>query len=165
MFSSRIFWAGACGAMLVALNCAAHADEPALVVHGAAIEPVRMSAADLRKLPAVHIHAALEHRPEGDYDCAFAVSVLAAAGVPFGNSLRGKRMAEYLRVRAADDYEVVFALPELDPDFTDKQVLLCYLKNGSALEPYEGPLLIVVPGEKRQARWVRQVTDFFIEKK
>jgi hypothetical protein len=165
VFSSRIFWAGACGALLIALNCAAHADESALAVHGTGTEPVRMSAADLRKLPVVHIHAAPEHRPEGDYDCASAADVLVAAGVALGKGLRGKRMAEYLRVRAADDYEVVFALPELDPDFTDKQVLLCYFKDGAALTAEEGPLRMVVPGEKRQARWVRQVTDFFIEKK
>jgi len=56
-------------------------------------------------------------------------------------------------------------LPELDPDFTDKQVLLCYLKGGAALTAEEGPLRMVVPGEKRQARWVRRVTDFFVEKK
>jgi hypothetical protein len=151
--------------MLIAFNCPAHADETALVVHGTGTDPVRMSAAALRKLPAIHVHAAPEHRTEGDYDCASAADVLAAAGVAFGKSLRGKRLAEYLRVRAADDYEVVFALPELDPDFTDKQVLLCYLKNGAALEPEEGPLRMMVPGEKRQARWVRQVTDFFVEKK
>ena len=67
--------------------------------------------------------------------------------------------------RLPASYEVVFALPELDPDFTDRQVLLCYAKDGMPLAADEGPLRMVVPGEKRQARWVRQVTDFFVGKR
>lgn len=165
MISSSTRFAGACGAILFALSCSARAEEAALLVHGAGNEPLKLSVADLRKLPAVRIHAAPEHRADGDYDCASVFSVLSAAGVELGKSLRGKRMAEYLLVKAADDYAVVFALPELDPDFTDRQVLLCYLKDGAPLVADEGPLRMVVPGDKRQARWVRRVTDFFVEKK
>ncbi len=55
-------------------------------------------------------------------------------------------------------YKVVIALPELDPGFTDKQVLLAFLKNGKPLDDKEGPYRIVMPDEKRMARWVRQVT-------
>lgn len=50
------------------------------------------------------------------------------------------------------------ALPELDPAFTDKQVVLAFLKNGKPLDDKEGPYRIVIPDEKRMARWVRQVT-------
>jgi hypothetical protein len=56
----------------------------------------------------------------------------------------------------------VFALPELDPAFTDKQVLLAFLKDGKALDDKEGPYRIVIPDEKRMARWVRQVTTLKI---
>lgn len=37
---------------------------------------------------------------------------------------RGKRLASCLRVEAADGYHVVIALPELDPEFTNKQIAL-----------------------------------------
>ena len=85
-------------------------------------------------------------------------SVLEKAGVEFGHSLRGKRLASYLLVEAADDYRVVIALPEMDPDFTDKQIVLAFLQNGKPLDAKAGPYRIVIPDEKRMARWVRQVT-------
>jgi Oxidoreductase molybdopterin binding domain len=50
------------------------------------------------------------------------------------------------------------ALPELDPAFTSKQVLLAFLRNGAPLGAKEGPYRIIVPDEKRMARWVKQVT-------
>jgi hypothetical protein len=89
-------------------------------------------------------------------------AVLEKAGVGFGASLKGKRLASCLLVGAADDYHVVIALPELDPAFTDKQVVLAFLKDGKALDEKEGPYRIVIPDEKRMARWVRQVTTLKI---
>jgi len=61
-------------------------------------------------------------------------------------------------VDAADGYKVVIALPELDPEFTDRVILLADKANGHPLDTKDGPFRIVVPGEKRMARWVRQVT-------
>ena len=84
--------------------------------------------------------------------------MLEKAGVGFGETLKGKRLAICLLVEAADRYRVVFALPELDPAFTDKQIVLAFLKDGKALDEKEGPYRIVIPDEKRMARWVRQVT-------
>jgi hypothetical protein len=52
----------------------------------------------------------------------------------------------------------VIALPEIDTAFTDKQTVLAFLKDGKPLDDKEGPYRIVIPDEKRMARWVRQVT-------
>jgi hypothetical protein len=84
-------------------------------------------------------------------------AVLEKAGVEFGHSMRGKRLAACLLVEAADGYQAVIALPELDPDFTDKEVLLAYLQDGKPLDDKAGPYRIAIPEEKRLARWVRQV--------
>jgi hypothetical protein len=46
----------------------------------------------------------------------------------------------------------------LDPDFTNKEVILAYLEDGKPLDDKAGPYRIVIPEEKRMARWVRQVT-------
>ena len=89
-------------------------------------------------------------------------AVLEKAGVSFGESLRGKRLASCLLVEAADGYRVVFALPEIDSAFTEKQIVLAFLKNGKPLDEKEGPYRIVVPDEKRMARWIRQVTTLKI---
>ena len=79
-------------------------------------------------------------------------------GVTFGDSLRGKRLSSCLVAEAADGYRVIIALPELDPGFTDRVILLADKADGHPLDTKEGPFRIVVPGEKRMARWVRQVT-------
>ena len=89
-------------------------------------------------------------------------AVLEKAGVGFGETLKGKRMASCLLVEAADGYRVVIALPEIDPAFTDKQIVLAFLKDGKPLDAKEGPYRIVIPDEKRMARWVRQVTTLKI---
>jgi hypothetical protein len=59
---------------------------------------------------------------------------------------------------AADGYRVVIALPEMDPAFTDKEIVLAFLKDGKPLDEKEGPYRIVIPDEKRPARWIRQLT-------
>jgi hypothetical protein len=77
--------------------------------------------------------------------------------VGFGE-MKGKKLASCLLVEAADGYEVVIALPEIDRAFTDRQFVLAFLKDGKPLDDKEGPYRIVIPDEKRMARWVRQVT-------
>jgi hypothetical protein len=76
--------------------------------------------------------------------------------------MKGKQIASCLLVQAADGYRVVIALPEIDPAFTDKQFVLAFLKDGKPLDAKEGPYRIVIPDEKRMARWVRQVTTLKI---
>jgi len=85
-------------------------------------------------------------------------ALLERAGVWFGETMKGKRLASCLLVEGADDYRVVIALPEIDPAFTDKQIILAFLKDGKPLDAKEGPYRIVIPDEKRMARWVRHVT-------
>lgn len=53
----------------------------------------------------------------------------------------------------------MIALPEMAPGFTDKQIILAFLKDGKPLDPKEGPYRIIIPDEKRPARWIRQVTS------
>jgi hypothetical protein len=84
--------------------------------------------------------------------------------VKFGEQLRGKDLALFLFVQAADGYHAVFALPELDHAFTDRVIILADRRDGKPLAEKEGPLCIVVPYEKRQARWVRQVVGFTIRR-
>ena len=66
-------------------------------------------------------------------------------------------MTEAMLVEAADNYKVVFALAEADPAFATREIILADKKNGKQLDAKEGPFRIVAPGDKRGARWVRQV--------
>jgi len=54
--------------------------------------------------------------------------------------------------------KVGVAIAEVDAGFTDQVILLADQRDGRPLLPDTGPLQIVVPLDKRPARWVRQVT-------
>ena len=116
-----------------------------------------LSRADLEALPRVKLQASA-HDVSATFEGVTLKSVLEKAGVGFGETLRGKRLASCLVAEAADGYRVVIALPELDPAFTSKQIILAFLKDGKPLDQKEGPYRIVIPDEKRPARWIRQLT-------
>jgi hypothetical protein len=47
---------------------------------------------------------------------------------------------------------------------TDRIILLADARDGQPLSPHEGPFRIIVPKEKRPARWVRQVKSVTVRK-
>jgi hypothetical protein len=120
-----------------------------------------LARADLEALPRAKITAG-SSSSSATFEGVALDRVLEKEGVGLGETMKGKRMASYLLVEAADGYRVLFALPEIDPAFTDKRVVLAFLKDGNPLDAKEGPYRIVVPDEKRMARWVRQVTTLKI---
>ena len=83
--------------------------------------------------------------------------VLAKVGVALGEALHGKALARVIVATATDGYQVAYAIAEVDAGFTDQIVLLADKRDGRPLLPDTGPLQIVVPLDKRPARWVRQV--------
>ena len=83
--------------------------------------------------------------------------LLTEAKVPAGTDVRGPLVAWIVIVEAADGYRAVFSLAELEPSFSDRLVLVADARDGKPLGGEEGPLRLVVPDEKRPARWVRQV--------
>ena len=115
-----------------------------------------LARADIEALPHVKVTTAASG-VSTTFDGVPLKAVLERAGVGFGETLKGKRLASCLLVEAADGYRVVIALPEIDAAFTDKQIVLALLKDGKPLDDKEGPYRIVMPDEKRMARWVKQV--------
>ena len=126
-------------------------------------QPLVLTETDISLLPQKSIDVSDDHGVHANYRGVALASLLDRAKAPLGKDLRGRAMRLYLVVHAADGYEAVFALPELDPAFTDKVVLLVNGRDGHPLSAEEGPFRIIVPDEKRHARWVRQVTTLAIE--
>ncbi|MFY9903965.1 MAG: molybdopterin-dependent oxidoreductase [Terriglobales bacterium] len=120
-----------------------------------------LTRAELETLPRVKVTTGASNSSAAFEGVSLNV-LLEKADVSLGETMKGKRMASYLLVEAADGDRVVFALPEIDPAFGNKQVILAFLKDGKPLDAKEGPYRIVVPDEKRMARWVRQVTTLRI---
>ncbi len=135
---------------------------PSVIVDGGNGKTVTLTAADLAKLPQQTIDAS-EHGNHAKFAGVLLSDVLAKVEAPAGEKLRGKSLAQYLLVEAADGYRAVFALAEFDAGFTDRKVYLVTERDGKPLNEKEGPFRIVYPDEKRPARWVRQVTALRIK--
>jgi DMSO/TMAO reductase YedYZ molybdopterin-dependent catalytic subunit len=88
--------------------------------------------------------------------------LLQRAGVPQGEDLGGPWLAAYAVAVAADGYRVVFAVAELDAAFGDAQVLVADTLDGAPLAEGLGPFRLIVPGDKRAARWVRMLKSVTI---
>lgn len=91
------------------------------------------------------------------YEGVLLYDLLSKAGVLFGKAMTGKPMASYLLLTARDGYQVVFALPELDPKFEGAKVLLADKADGKPLPAIEQPLRIIAPQDKMHARSVYSV--------
>jgi len=149
-----------CGAVLVGTSdpaSLAAAGEVVFRIGGDIERPQQWTLDDLATLPRRQVRARDRDGTEATFTGVALVDLLRLAGVPLGAELRGSNMTLYLLVEAADGYRVVFALPELDPAFTERVVLLADHRDGQPLAAAEGPLRLVVPDEKRHARWIRQV--------
>src|SRR5215475_12734315 len=149
-----------CGVVLASTRTPvplAAAGEVVFRIGGDIERPQQWTLDDLAKLPRREVRARDRDGAEVTFAGVALVDLLRLAGVPLGEKLRGNNMALYLLIEAADGYRVVFALPELDPAFTERVVLLADHRDGQPLTTTEGPLRLVVPDEKRHARWVRQV--------
>ena len=131
--------------------------EPAITVEVAG-KNTKFGAAELAKLKRLTIKTK-DHGTDATFEGVAMADVLTAAGVELGEKLRGKRMTEYLVVEAADNYRAVFALAEFDPSFTDNVIILADKRDGKALPENALHWQMIVPGEKRGARWVRQVVS------
>jgi DMSO/TMAO reductase YedYZ molybdopterin-dependent catalytic subunit len=96
------------------------------------------------------------------YEGVPLAALLLKAGVPHGDQLRGAAMSMYVIVEAADDYRVIFSLAELDSSFQDSDILLADTMDGMPLAPDQGPFKLVVPHEKRPARWSKMVKSIVV---
>ena len=99
--------------------------------------------ADIESLRHITVQVAASGK-QSAYDGVELKSILEKAGVGLGESLKGKRLASCLLVGAADGYRVVIALPEIDPAFADKRIILALLKDGKPLDAIEGPYRIII---------------------
>lgn len=129
------------------------ATPPTLPLH------IPVDAAALHGLSAQSIEATGEHSGTARYSGVSLRDLLTKFGVAQGHDVSGKAMQTIVIVGASDGYKVVFSLAELDPSFTDRIVLIADRRNGQMLPSREGPYRLIVPSEKREGRWVRQVTD------
>jgi hypothetical protein len=117
-----------------------------------------ITADDLAKLSRVTAKVTDRDGQMAEYEGVRLSDLLQQLGVMLGKDLRGPRVANYVLLEAADGYRVTLAIGEVDPETTDKLVLVADKKNGAALPEKEGPWRLVIPDDKRPVRWIRMLT-------
>lgn len=130
--------------------------EAKLVVSGDVSTPLTVTAGDLASMPRETIELTEEDGAKFKYEGVAVQEILKKAGIPIG-AIRGKNLAAYMLASAKDGYQVVFSLGELDPTFGNEKVLIVDKRDGKPLFAYQGPLRLVVAGDKAGARDVRML--------
>ena len=138
------------------------ASNATLVVKTIAGQTLTFGPQDFAKLLQVKVSATDHDGKKHEYDGVNLRDVLAQAGVATGDGLRGKELAVYVVAEASDGYRVVFSIAELDPVFSSIQVIVATKADGQPLSSHDGPTRLVVPGDKRPARWVRMLTSLSV---
>jgi DMSO/TMAO reductase YedYZ molybdopterin-dependent catalytic subunit len=144
----------------IALSLAAYAQPaaPVLEINGDVQHPRTYQEQDWKQLKHASLTATNAHEKKtAVYSGVPLRDLLKDAGVPVGENLRGKAMTACIIVSASDGYQVAFSIPELDEGIGNLSVLVADSEDGKPLAPGAGPLRLVVPSDKRPARWVRMV--------
>lgn len=117
--------------------------------------------ATLASQPHVTVTVYNEHAKENEtFSGVPLMSLLAPLGVPA--KPHGKDFRLYVVAAGSDGYEVVYSIGEVNPDVHDGTVLVADAMDGKPLGDH-GPLQLVATGEKRPARWVRNLVTIRVQ--
>ncbi len=131
---------------------------PKLAIVGDLPSPVTLDLSGLPRQTATLLDEKTNRRVP--YEGVALEEILKKANLPLGKDLRGKALAIYLLAEAKDGYQVVFSLGELDPSLSGAKVIVADRREGQPLSDTEGPLRLVIDGDKRPARSVRMLEKF-----
>lgn len=124
-------------------------------------DSLQLTMDDLRAMPKDSVQ--FSHDGESHWFYGVRLSELfRRAGVPTGRALRGDAMNLVMRLSAADGYRITLSLSELEPDFTDRTTVVAYQMDNGPLTEKDGPLRLIISGEKRGARMIRQLSEIRI---
>ncbi|MBD2704975.1 molybdopterin-dependent oxidoreductase [Spirosoma sp. BT702] len=129
----------------------------ALTISGEVSKPLTLQSADLKAMTHTDVTAKDRDGKDHTYSGVPLVDLLKQAGATLGSELRGENLTKYVVIKAIDGYEIVFALAEIDPEFATRTIILADTVDGGPLAQGVGPYRVVVPGEKKPARWIREV--------
>ena len=138
------------------------AQSPSLRIFGDIPKPVTVTLAiGLAFMPRSKVTVQVKGR-EVVYEGVSMRDILTRVGIPETGELRDEDAAKAVVVTSADGSHAVFALAEFDPGFTNRASMIAYMKDGAPLDEIDGPMQLVLVGERRPARWVRHVVSIEI---
>lgn len=148
--------AGAAAATPAASPVAASAAETIELV-GLVTHPGPILISELQTLPSETVHVDFESggSPEAHtYTGVRLFDVLAHVGIAGDPATHNPLLRRYLIVTAKDGYQIVVSGGELDPNFGDAPMLLAWEQDGAPLSSEDGPVRLVVPGDRKGGRYI-----------
>ena len=117
--------------------------------------------ATLAALPHQTVTVFNEHAKASQTDSGvLLIDLLKPLGV--AEKPHGKDFRFYLVAEGSDGYKVVYSVGEVTPDIHDGTVLIADSMDGKPIGN-NGPLQLVATGEKRPARWVRNLVSIRVK--
>ena len=150
------------GGILVLLLTTKELLAQTLSVTGEVKTPLMLTASDLHALERTEVTAKDRDGKEHRYAGVALTAILRKAGATLGGELRGENLSKYLIAKAGDGYEVLFSLAEVDAEFSGRIILVADSVDGTPLPQGVGPFRLVIPDEKRPARWIRELKSLEI---
>ena len=129
-----------------------------ITITGAGIQPLVINKAMFQDMKQAVVMAKAHDEKVHRYSGVTLANLLTKAGMLLGDTAKRKTIVSCLVVTAADNYKAIYALSEIDPLFANRTIIVADRADKKALPEEDGPFQIIVPGEKKHARWVRQVT-------
>jgi hypothetical protein len=123
-----------------------------------------LSPEDLAALPHKSVVVFNAHTKTNEtYSGVPLADLLNKAGVPLGESVRGKLFMTGIVAEGTDNYGVLYSLAEVDPSIHTGDVIVADMLDGKKLEK-DGAFKMVSTEDKRPARWVRNLTTISVVK-
>lgn len=121
-------------------------------------DSIVLTPADLKALPRAKANFTAHGKPI-TYEGALLNAALKQAGVVSGDRLMGRYLNQVVIAKGADDFTASYSLGETDPIYRVNPVIIADSKDGQPLDAKEGPYRLVVDGDLRPGRSVRQVVS------
>lgn len=121
---------------------------------------ITLSASALAKAPRQTVRTTDRDGQPHTYAGIPLHQLLADAGVKM--DCRGDAIAQVVSVRSQDGFRAVLAIAEVSPELATQVVLLADSRDGQPLATTSGPWQLIVPGDRKPTRWVRQVQQLSV---
>ncbi len=142
---------------LLITSARAQTNDSPLIVRGAVEQPLKLTLADLQAMPRTKFTTHEKDGAETMFEGVALHEIILRAKPQLTDTCCSNAINTVVVIKAADKYQAVFSLPELDPKFARREIFLADHRDGQLLKPPHGPLEVIVPDEAVHARWVRQV--------
>lgn len=152
-----VLMAPAAGRAQQAAVCPEGGRDDVVYVRGEVERPLELTADELAKLPRTRLRIEDRDGRTVEYEGVALLEIVARAGVPT-DRLSGRQAATVVVAEARDGYRAAYALAELDETHSGRFPVLVDRKDGAAIAPEEGPFRVIMRGEQRHSRWIRQVS-------